>query len=771
MKGLELFANQSIIDAVIGDNGNLYLRVSLYGAARLSVMSTDRGDSFQRLVKNPEATPDPDNNDYDFGFSSTDFSLVRPNRVFLRSPVSDPNTVYWTEDDGHTFRVIGPDPNVLSGELPDVISVANGVAGIPTADHWSIIHRGATELTPTNVPVDIDYWAKTSNDAIIGFEHFGRVYYKSSVDDSIRLFSTTNPQSGKIWPIGTVVGPLNDSVIGLVSQDGNVFILTDRDSIPRLVFEPRLDHTRRLAWTDITSNGIALRFENVNNRQDQRMTNLLIDARGRVIASAGAPGRSTTGGTLSHQATKNFFLSINEHRWITQQWTSTNTGKSWWALRRQEATDSIYNRFAYEVIGKTDNGDLLFTDCTHTDLYRIVGDTVWYVNSNTAPVTYVRTPGSRVNPDRTMLAIEGVPHISLTDDEIWIAGNAVTRWSHDHTLIDTVLRKRCLVLDREDTRVAYAGTDTLYRSIDNGRTWHSRLSLKDLTKTEAMYVKISDIAHEGSDTVVIGLSGVQQSRAEGDRLISLGGMWTSFDGGIEWTQATGIDTARQILQLESLGDGKFVALTRYLMFEQIEDTAIAQSVKYARATAVARSTDGGRTWDDSFSALESVPVILDNPAKSSLTVVRDTIWFAHPSLGLFRSVDGGASFQPSLASIDVQPTSVVTMEGGVVVGGKGGLYLLENPDFEITSIDSDNDEYDRNLRWHGSLLLVDECFVGGNVLVYDLTGQVVERQTEIGSEVRLDKFAAGTYIVVLTDKEQSAMISGLYCSISAVDGR
>jgi hypothetical protein len=176
-----------------------------------------------------------------------------------------------------------------------------------------------------------------------------------------------------------------------------------------------------------------------------------------------------------------------------------------------------------------------------------------------------------------------------------------------------------VTVDPNDSRTVYLGVgvpdgmppQVLWKSTNGGDSW--------TPSTVPGASEASDIAIDPHDSRIVYLASRGYSAATG-------GIFRSMDGGVNWTQVLGINA--------------------YInTFELALDSSTTPSTIYAANGNVLKSTDGGSTWTVVLTpeavGVGEIPYLAEAPsAPSVLYALAD-----YPEWVVFRSVDGGASWQ------------------------------------------------------------------------------------------------------------------------------
>jgi photosystem II stability/assembly factor-like uncharacterized protein len=215
----------------------------------------------------------------------------------------------------------------------------------------------------------------------------------------------------------------------------------------------------------------------------------------------------------------------------------------------------------------------------------------------------------------------------------------------------------------------FASANDPMRSVDDGLNWDIRSEGLIATAVQRMV--------EGPDGVVYAGTSLKPFRSD--------------DGGVTWAPIPAIDRNRRVRDLEVTADGTLwitidnegvyrssdrgatweprnVGLTQLQVFDLEFDTD--NRAYAATADGFHYSTDGGSTWINSSSGLDSrrLNVIAIAPDGSLIVGTVDA--------GISRSTDKGLTWTTSNTGVS-HPTVqaiVVTSQGTVFMGGRGGIY-------------------------------------------------------------------------------------------------
>lgn len=257
---------------------------------------------------------------------------------------------------------------------------------------------------------------------------------------------------------------------------------------------------------------------------------------------------------------------------------------------------------------------------------------------------------------------------------------------------------RVIVAHPTNPDVLYAGSllttadaALVYRSQDGGATWAAIASgLPDL----AGFTGVNDLLlqpGEGDvpDTLLVALQG--------------SGVWRSTDGGENWEPAVGGSlkandtvvalqaTETTTLALTSAGIHRFLDNGAWKLqasglppagdafFYDLAADPTEQGVVYAAAGAegLFRSADGGRTWQAANGNLPGPPY---NVREVSVNGVTGELFASLRGAGLFRSPDDGQTWQESQAGITYQTTLFGAVGAPVFCPDDGRVAYVYNSD-------------------------------------------------------------------------------------------
>ena len=233
-------------------------------------------------------------------------------------------------------------------------------------------------------------------------------------------------------------------------------------------------------------------------------------------------------------------------------------------------------------------------------------------------------------------------YVAVGSGNLWKTTNAGTTWT---PIFDDQgsYSLGCVTLDPSNPETVWLGTgenvggrhvgygDGVYRSLDGGHSWEN-MGLASSEHIGNILVDPRD-----SNVVFVAAQGPLWS-AGGDR-----GLFRSIDGGGSWEKV--------------LGDGDHTGVNEVLMDPRNPDVLYASTHQRLRTvaalldggpeTGIHKSTDGGTTWRELTNGLPEEEMgkigMAISPQKPNFLYA--TIELAHREGGLYRSEDGGESWE------------------------------------------------------------------------------------------------------------------------------
>ncbi|EMR04631.1 FlgD immunoglobulin-like domain containing protein [Cesiribacter andamanensis] len=150
-----------------------------------------------------------------------------------------------------------------------------------------------------------------------------------------------------------------------------------------------------------------------------------------------------------------------------------------------------------------------------------------------------------------------------------------------------------------------------------------------------------------------------------------GGMWRSTDGGQNWTKTTRPDQLHSVTALVQDTRPGNENVWYYGTGEQLGNSARGGNAPY-RGDGIFKSTDGGQSWLLLPSTSTNRPQTFDPPfdyiynLKINTTNLLVQELYAAASGGIYRSIDGGASWSATLADNAAQYTDVEVAPDGTL---------------------------------------------------------------------------------------------------------
>ena len=245
----------------------------------------------------------------------------------------------------------------------------------------------------------------------------------------------------------------------------------------------------------------------------------------------------------------------------------------------------------------------------------------------------------------------------------------------------TNLHAATIAVDPTNPSLVYVGTDTggAFRSEDAGATWTAFSTGVQGTDVDAIVVDSVGRAYLGNRSGVYG----------------------SLDGGLGWTQLTGVDFVNALAlgpgtpaplyigvgQLPFSTGGLVYTLDRVNYFSLREGltgisiSALAvdphdpQHVLTAGASLGYASNDGGATWEGGFAPALGASLAFD-PSEDGV------VYEAVPA-GIFRSADGGALYADASGNLPANPIARAVLvapnpAGRVIAGTGSGVYISDD---------------------------------------------------------------------------------------------
>ena len=740
-KGLELYDRANIPMFKVFDNGDIFMRVYAYSYFDVSYYSTDGGETFAKYVQGTENVPDTSG--IDEGFSKSPCIAVEPSRVVYYTERSRIPAVYWS-DDGRLFH---SDTGMKTTNRP--IEVQTGVVGIPTKGSWSLLRPGMNVLEPTTIPDSLYNWVMTEQGSVLGIRNnsSGNVYYCRSGETTYRLLKLEHPPSASTWPLASITAFLNDSTLAFVSRDGYAFAFSDADTMPRMIYDPGATRQRDLVWAGSSSGLIHIVHSTMWKRQDSIRNYVTIDPTIERTSINATSGKERTGNFDPVNSSKAFNV-IDSSNWFIGTLHSPDGGMSWWRPLRTPTANDPLTFDSYHVFENKGIDELYFTKESEAELMAKNMEMVSVVQPLLYQVTYQRPPGSRTSSDVTRMITDGLPCIntSLTDYN-WVGGDALVRHTKEFEYVDTLLRKRCLAIDRLNENIACVGSDTLYRTLDGGNTWRTIIPAGVISHYTATYTQVGTICQLSQQQLVVGLLGAYKSLDTTTEYHAVGGVYYSLNEGETWHEAEGTDSGMYVHQIEHVTDNVLLAAVRRLEFKtDSENVAINTSNATFTNSAVLRSEDGGRMWQQVFEPGFIDAGDFNNPR---LVVSSEKVWYVHPQSGVWCSLDSGKTFLPLVADNTVEPSSLVEQsDGSIVVGAKGGLFTITEPEIAVSGVSEKLDSSANLISINGDVLQCDVSLLPATVSVYDVRGRVERTFTTTTTSSYELNLSTGVHVVV-----------------------
>ena len=751
-----LYSTAQFRDFEVCSNGDIFLRVYAYSSVPISFISKDGGDSFERYVKTDINVVDT--SQMDNGFNSSECMVAEPSRVlFNHNHSTDPPMIYWSDDDGRTFYKFGGLENPIFGfgHGRSLIEPWPGDVGIPTIGLWMILKQGSNIPELTTVPDTITNWVTTSKGSVLGFDnsHLDRVYFRKFSESEFRPFEPVRQGKSSPWPRALLVSVINDSTLTLVSEEGHVFVYTDSDSVPRMIYDGGSLRTRDLQWTGVSENYVHCVVTKPWMHADSMVRIVSVDPVTEVVTENGKPGTVRGGGQFDVLNNGHLYCAIDTSTWFMGIQYTRNAGRTWVLPQSDTGVTGLPSPYTYRVFKNEGENEFYFAIEQSGMLMQKEGDSVVVACQISVNSTYNDVPGSGLGTDFTRVITDGISYPDATlPDENWVGGDVLVRYSKSFQSGDTLLRARTLVVDRFNTDVAAVGADSLYQTTDGGTTWRLLTPTSGISPVQTDYKQLGDVCMLSESNIVVGLLGATSRVDTTVYHIAAGGIFHSTDAGITWTQSAGTDSTMYVHQIERLSNNALVALFRRVEFQP--DTnykEIAFINAFYSGSAVLRSEDNGRSWHTVFEQGFIETNRFNNP---KLVVGTDRIWFVHPASGVWCSLDNANTFHPLDADNTVQPSSLIEQEdGSIIVGAIGGLYMIQEPVISVNSVESGVRSTTKLLSFSGGALHCDASLLPAQVLVYDVQGRLEQTYSLHAPSLTDMKLSSGVHVVVLVSND------------------
>lgn len=267
---------------------------------------------------------------------------------------------------------------------------------------------------------------------------------------------------------------------------------------------------------------------------------------------------------------------------------------------------------SWTVTGAAERGSEKRPKCTVYD-GRVLSDGVvlalnefgrWIRNDRTTKtMEVVFNDGSKVGIPSISTVSEavgnGYPGSERYGDTVYTTGSAGIRMSVDGTKRDTIRDSLTTYAYRTPDGRLYMGAHDVRWTTNAGLTWtvsSEGLPFRGMNTRPT----ISRLLRTSTGTMVAGLRGFEQSTNDVIADSVPGGIYYTPDDGISWARAEGLGKRDYILNIAEVGQGALVAVVAHVIVDvPFRGGTVATEVR-AQNVALARSTNGGRTWQVVF---------------------------------------------------------------------------------------------------------------------------------------------------------------------------
>jgi len=216
--------------------------------------------------------------------------------------------------------------------------------------------------------------------------------------------------------------------------------------------------------------------------------------------------------------------------------------------------------------------------------------------------------------------------------------------------------------------------DGVWRSVDGGTAWAPVLTAAGLGGEEVL--EGYDVAFDPSDRtgqISYAAVGRRFSFAPACSPAACGGIYVSNDGGATWTRLTGLDQAVNPVGIASIS----LAIGPQIAGKTILYATVWDSVPHsADSPAIFKSADSGATWKKIAVPSSELCISACGDAITLTSSATDPSLLFAAGVGLARSTDGGNSWQD--VTVGQSGTALSPWQHALALGGANGALYVGN---------------------------------------------------------------------------------------------
>ncbi len=650
--------------------GRWYYEGRVYGKIPVNLVTEDAGETIRYLMA-------------DTGFMGKNRvwgevlpRLVQPNAVvFDRSSYQDTGRgVYITTDAGRSFKKFVPPSGTRS--VMYLHQVKSGIFAMSDSN-WNAVEIdvNTAEMTRTDVDARFEYVRLGDNTVVQGGREWIRI--RRPGDTTFTVYPTyPDPLSGIERPAGArFIGNINDTLAVIFGLAGETIVVGQQSGL-RVLNAPvsRSKYQTMIAIGMLGDLMITLAYV-PEGTSAAGCEYTVYNVRTGDLTVYQRPGYS---GPMAFEGLMESYqiIPVSETIWLAsfrpgEFVRTTDAGKTWTYMDNIAQNEQWGEAWVglSRLFPRGDGSMALLTEPGRLMLDREKQGT-WEVILPGPFLHKIRLPGNVTNFfTQTRLTFSedfssGLRHrfgpstiLFPTRDEIWVSGDALTRFTSKGEFIDTVLPRKTRLIKQISPLITVAAMDSVYFSFNGGKEWvYVGYSLPmHVNGTDTTRAAIGDLVVADNGDVIAGLRGMRLLEEDNSFRDSIpGGLVITRDNGDSWERVgSEIDSHLYVSSLHKSSEGTLLCVASevyidpwsidYLgqRYRQSTDVLWENMLKLDRCF-VYRSTDHGQTW--------SLVLTFPDREKLGATDIRfasmpdGRIMVIHPTYGVAISANDGITW-------------------------------------------------------------------------------------------------------------------------------
>lgn len=605
---------------MIDHYGRWYYEGRVYGKLPVNLVTEDAGDSIRYLM-------------IDSGYMGQNRvwgeplpRLVQPNAVLFDASTRQDTArgVYYTTDAGRNFTKVVPPSGTRSPMF--LRPVKRGVFAMSDND-WNAVEVDVNtgQMTTTDINARYEYVKLEDNTVIQGSRDWIRL--RGPQDTTFTEYpSYRDPVTGEDRKAGSrFIGHVNDTLAVILGLAGETMIVGQQQGL-RVLNAP-LYRSRYQAIIAVGIFGdLLITLACVPEGTSESGNEYTVyNVRTGEIAVHQRPGYS---GPQSFRGTFASFqiIPVSEVEWLAsftpgEFVRTTDAGKTWTYMDNIQRNDQwgeewvglsrLFPRGDGTMSVLTAAGRLMI-DRTQSGAWEVIlpGPFSHKIKIPNNVTNYFTQTNLSFSEDfTTVLRYRFGPSTAYfpTPDEVWVSGDALTRYTSQGEFIDTVLPRKARFVKQISPLITAASMDSLYFSFNGGKEWvYVGFSMPALAA-------IGDLVVADNGDVIAGLRGMRIVDEDGSQRDTIpGGLMITTDNGDSW-QRVGIevDSGLYISSLHKSANGTLFCIASEVRIDPWVLDATGTRIRYNTDVLwdfmlkldrafVYRSTDHGQTWSQVF---------------------------------------------------------------------------------------------------------------------------------------------------------------------------